>query len=396
MGQKEGKLLFAVFILAGVALAGYEAYQGVAKAVDQRAEPAKKAIQNATGDELKEMNKSMGLPETTSNADTLKHFNNLGINAKNSTLKKIEEINADPDIGSHSATSDIPKAVSNAAVTVGETGVKTYVNAMTTATGGQGYSKLAQAAGATETTGEMIDLGISAIQTATGKPLQPLDVFADKCLVVTAKKDKKDLQIPPPTQSMTKENAAQVISDVSTGKNLDTITTDDIKSATSVLSQDLVNSQSKELQPKSNTDGSVTVQVPGQIYITEIDKPKNGDKIQVPNMGKSDVIIIAEGKVPQIIEDVDTAEKPVVGVEDTDLEDYDPEALEGKHSLYVSASPSDPGPGQGVTVTGRVSPAEAGVKMRLSISGTDGYTNSKDAETDSSGKATLYIPGGAE
>jgi hypothetical protein len=43
-----------------------------------------------------------------------------------------------------------------------------------------------------------------------------------------------------------------------------------------------------------------------------------------------------------------------------------------------------------------VSPAEAGVKMRLSISGTDGYTNSKDAETDSSGKATLYIPGGAE
>ncbi len=66
--------------------------------------------------------------------------------------------------------------------------------------------------------------------------------------------------------------------------------------------------------------------------------------------------------------------------------------------LYVTATPSpiDPGPGEGVTVTATIFPPIAGCQISFSIVGTDGYTKSETHETDANGKASFFIPGGAE
>ncbi len=59
-------------------------------------------------------------------------------------------------------------------------------------------------------------------------------------------------------------------------------------------------------------------------------------------------------------------------------------------------SPSDPGPGEGVTVTATLVPPVADCSISFSIVGTDGYSNSATQNSDASGQATFYIPGGAE
>lgn len=68
----------------------------------------------------------------------------------------------------------------------------------------------------------------------------------------------------------------------------------------------------------------------------------------------------------------------------------------GTYTLSATASPADPGAGQGVTVTGRVTPPTAGLSISFSIVGTDGYSKSSTVTTSASGTATFYIPGGAE
>ncbi|MCG3138195.1 MAG: hypothetical protein HJJLKODD_02056 [Phycisphaerae bacterium] len=68
----------------------------------------------------------------------------------------------------------------------------------------------------------------------------------------------------------------------------------------------------------------------------------------------------------------------------------------GGLSLSLSASPADPGPSEGVTVTGRVIPATANVEITFSITGTDGYSNTQTSITDETGVATFFIPGGGE
>lgn len=58
--------------------------------------------------------------------------------------------------------------------------------------------------------------------------------------------------------------------------------------------------------------------------------------------------------------------------------------------------PSDPGPGQGVEVTARLSPLAEACVVNMSIVGTDGYSNAQAIPTNKSGESTLFIPGGAE
>jgi len=84
------------------------------------------------------------------------------------------------------------------------------------------------------------------------------------------------------------------------------------------------------------------------------------------------------------------------GLDEEDRGD-DGEDTEGppiSYSLTIWASPADPGPGQGVTVTALIHPIQAGITVRLAIFGTDGYANSIITTTDATGRAYLYIPGG--
>lgn len=59
------------------------------------------------------------------------------------------------------------------------------------------------------------------------------------------------------------------------------------------------------------------------------------------------------------------------------------------------ATPSNPSPGQSVTVTGSVMPVTEGCSIHFSIVGTDGYTNSGTYSTNASGQANFGIPGAA-
>lgn len=62
----------------------------------------------------------------------------------------------------------------------------------------------------------------------------------------------------------------------------------------------------------------------------------------------------------------------------------------------VSPNPPDPGPGQGVNVKAVVFPERAGELVDFLIVGSDGYSKSETNETDASGCAYFFIPGGAE
>lgn len=63
-------------------------------------------------------------------------------------------------------------------------------------------------------------------------------------------------------------------------------------------------------------------------------------------------------------------------------------------SASVTTEPLDPGPTQSVTVIARVFPTVANCAVSFSMHGTDGYSKSGTPTTDSTGKATFYIPGG--
>ena len=64
--------------------------------------------------------------------------------------------------------------------------------------------------------------------------------------------------------------------------------------------------------------------------------------------------------------------------------------------VRASASPSNPSPGQSVTVTSTISPIVEGCTVSYSMSGTDGYTQSGSPSTSSSGAISFTIPGAEE
>ena len=69
----------------------------------------------------------------------------------------------------------------------------------------------------------------------------------------------------------------------------------------------------------------------------------------------------------------------------------------GLAGITLSTDPPDPTAGQAYVPSASVSPAAAGIELRLSVSGTDGYTTSSTQLTDAAGAATFTtVPGGAE
>lgn len=77
----------------------------------------------------------------------------------------------------------------------------------------------------------------------------------------------------------------------------------------------------------------------------------------------------------------------------SDLQEGQQWAVEGQ--LLVEANPHDPAPGESVTMTISLIPAESGVDVEYSVSGTDGYSDSGSAQTDAQGQIQFNIPGGA-
>jgi len=72
------------------------------------------------------------------------------------------------------------------------------------------------------------------------------------------------------------------------------------------------------------------------------------------------------------------------------------EAVTGVDSVTISTDPADPGAGQSYVPSAQVSPIVAGMQIKLSISGTDGFSFTETVTTDVGGQAVFTtIPGGA-
>ena len=320
--QRSAVVIESLLVMGGLGLVAWMGFGGAKEAFDARNEPSAKAIAAATGPELEAMNDALGLPKTTPNTQTLATFHALPFNDRQAAHRRIEEINADPDIGSLSATQDIPASVAKSAVIAAETGVKVYAKVPGMVGGGSTLGLLSKAKGWGDA-GEVLDLTLDVADQAlsaskAGKPI------ADKGTLVVATYPNEVMATNPPTHSMTSANARAILSETAAGRNLGTKTPEEVASAGSVVAKDLA--VLSGMADKVRTDGSVVATVPSQVYMTRLASPKWGDKVKIPAMGRVDVLFVADGKVPQIVTDIETANGGRVGLVDQDLSDYDPDA----------------------------------------------------------------------
>lgn len=383
------------FIAAGLGLLAYGAYKGVAGAIGKRTEPAKEAIDKTSegSDQHKQINSALGLKPEASKTETKQAFENLGLNSKLSKAKEIEAIDRDPDTGQLTVQDKIPQAIKETSVELGKTAVTTTVGAATTVTGGQGIDKLAQAAGLSSKAAATVDLAVSAANA------QPLDILANSLTVNANSNTTTPVTIPKSQSSMTVDQAKDLMKNVS-GKGLDSVKNpQDLIDAANVLASDMAKMYPDQFKPVTNADGSTTVQMPDKTHIMNVDNPVNNQTLKIPDLGLSDVLISLQNYVPELIKNLNLSSSPNVGIEHVEADKMDSGTVqvpsEGNYNLLVVASPADPGPNQGVTVTATINPATAGVTVSYSVSGTDGYGDSGSPLTDSSGKISFYIPGGA-
>lgn len=321
--RRSGLVIESLIVMGGLGLVAWMGFGGAKDSFDARNEPTAKAIASATGRELEAMNEALGLPKDTPNTEALTTFQALPFNDRQAAHRRIEEINADPDIGSLSAVQDIHASVAKSAVIAAETGVKVYAKVPGMVGGGSTLGLLSKAKGWGEA-GEVLDLTLDVADQAlsaskTGRPI------ADKGTLVVATRPNEVMATNPPTHSMTSADARAILSETAAGRNLGTKTPEEVASAGSVVAKDLA--VRSGMADKVRADGSVVATVPSQVYMTRLATPKWGDKVGIPAMGRVDVLFVAEGKVPQVVTDIETADGGRVGLADQDLASYDPDAV---------------------------------------------------------------------
>jgi hypothetical protein len=384
-------ILTAAFI-AGVCLVGAAFCKAVKNAVNKNVDVAELSIQDSTDEQLQEINKVLEIPEDSTREEALSEYQRVqdeeSLSNTNDMTKRILEIEVqEPDISSLEHVDDIKQAQSEAAVELGKAGVKTYVALGTSVTGGQGVTQIAQAAGLSETVATVVDLGVSAAG------YQPLDILGEQCDVVVASNEKKEMTIDKPEVQIEEAEAIDVLQKVSENQ-LDDVTLSQFTNSVDSLASNVAVECELDLETEDMGEYYI-IKVPDKIHLQSAENLENTGVIPIPDFGPSGIMIGTDEKVPDVIEDVDTNENPNVGLDWENLDDADPYNPE-VYSLSVVTSPNDPAPNQNVQVTARVTPVAEGVDIYFHISGTDGYTDSATSSTNSEGRATFSIPGGAE
>lgn len=389
----ERPLAFAV---AGIAVVAYSAYTAVTSAINTRTKPAKKGIELTSegSEEHQEFNRALGLSVDTPKTETLEQYNSLGLGEKLIKSKEIEAINRDPVFGTFSIQNEVSSSIANSAKELGETAVNTTVGALTTVAGGQLIDKLGQVAGLSQTAAAVIDLGISAV----GK--QPLDLLSNHLTVTSQSKEKETITIEPPSNNMPVEDAKEILEHVAVGNLNEISEPQDLIDAVNVVAQENILKSVDDQEAIKNADGSITIDVPKKTHLVNIKDPKNNETVKIIDTGESNVVISLDGKVPELINNIDMSKNPNIGVEYVDIEDFTDEIIQvptvGNFNLLVIASPSNPNPGQSVLVTATVNPIQEGVKILFSVSGTDGYSLVGSPLTGQDGKISFSIIGGAK
>lgn len=383
-------------IVIGTAITGYFAYKDTVKAIETRAAPAAAIIQQASGNELRQINDSLGLDPNAGKESALAKFNSLGTSQKISQFKSIEEIHILS--GDASQAGKIKTSVANAAVQLGQTAVKTTVSGLTAVTGGQGAQQIAEKVTGSVIVSQGVDLALSAAE------LQPLDILGNKLSVQVTSKTKNNKTIDKPSADMTKQSAKDKLQKLADGK-LNDVNASDAKPAGDTVGKDIATTYANELGTVTNADGSQTVSTAAEVHLHNVTNPKSGEKISFTSLGELsalvDMIVGIISKFPEIITNVDMSAHPDVGIEnkniaETTVGDIQPPSS-SKYDLVVTLSPNNPAPKQSVNVYAQVYPAASGVSISFSVVGTDGYTNSATYTTGASGRTqAFYIPGGAK
>lgn len=289
-------------IIAGLALAAWGASKGVQKAVEIRTDPASQKIQNASSADLKVINSSLGLPETTTKEDAKKAFDDLSMSRRLSQAKEIEqrlrleETNNTPGVNGIPAEA-IQRSVAESSVECGKTALKATVSASTFA--GQGYSQAAQALGASERAAGVIDFTISAVSEVTDTPLQPLDLLAKRLEGTAASKETSSVVVPAAPPAMTKEAATKVLAS-------DEATLRDFAAAIDVKIRAVIDSMASVIGAVTNGDGTLSVNAPSQVHQILIDDAKNVQVVQLRDLGPAKMLIATDCHGSQVF-DVDTS-----------------------------------------------------------------------------------------
>ena len=274
-------------VIVGLAIVAYGAAKGVHKAVEIRTAPTGEKIDSASSGDLTVINQSLGLPSTATKAEAKKAFDELGMGARLAKAKLIEqdlrlaETNNTPDVQSIPAEK-LQRAVAESSVECGKTAVKATVSASTFS--GQGYSQAAQALGASERAGNVIDLTISAVSEATNVPLQPLDRLASHLEGTVASKTKETVTLPAAPAGVTPDAATQVLS--STDPTLS-----EFASAIDAKIRSVVDPLISLIGAIAKGDGTLSVNQPSRIHQVVVDGATNVQVVQIPDIGAATLIV---------------------------------------------------------------------------------------------------------
>lgn len=277
-------------VIAGLAIAAWGAAKGVHKAVEIRTAPTGEKIETASSGDLAVINQSLGLPSTATKAEAKKAFDDLGMGARLAKAKLIEqdlrlaETNNTPDVQSIPAEK-LQRAVAESSVECGKTAVKATVSASTFS--GQGYSQAAQALGATERAGNVIDLTISAVSEATNVPLQPLDRLANHLEGTVASKTRETVTLPPAPAGVTPDAATQVLSTTDP-------TLSEFVSAIDAKIRSVVDPLISLIGAIAKGDGTLSVNQPSRIHQVVVDGATNVQVVQIPSVGAATLIVATD------------------------------------------------------------------------------------------------------
>lgn len=137
-----------------------------------------------------------------------------------------------------------------------------------------------------------------------------------------------------------------------------------------------------------NKDNSADVKM-----VTYVGDPEK-DPFYLPQGDYQTVVMDDLGNKDEVVVPIISGQGTVVAV-NTNEQQEEEEEEPSLYTLSVVASPADPGPDQDVTVTAIISPPTEGIEIYFHIIGTDGYGDTATLLTNTEGKASFGIPGGA-
>lgn len=300
--QAHPRFIFTSIIVSGVILGMAGMYKWAIDANNERKIIVTKAIAKATPKQLTRYNEALGIDKGSSKQEALRVFNAMGFRDSEAMVKRFEgcfydNIAEDGDIdASEKIKAQAVKTVQKA----GYVAVSTVVGQLLNAAGGQGVDKIlsgsAKLLGASAEDAALIGAVGDLVVSAKGK--QPLDFLTNHLTIVQQSKDVYEESVAEAKQSIS--DAIKLIRKVAENQLPGNVSIDDLSDAATALMRNIALHTG---QGKENPDGSVTIKIPYRTAITTATNVKNGDTVPVPESDDSDLLIVGDGKIPEVLKD---------------------------------------------------------------------------------------------